>query len=541
VIILGISGGHDANWCVVQDGVLLGAFEKERFTRRRHDSGEVMSLIGRTLKYLGVDPNKIDMIASSEPVHRGTESGLERSRGCIYKRPDQWQSQVVKCFGRELPCISVPHHLAHAAYAHYTGNSYETAVITWDGGGDFYTEDAYSSTTVSSWRGAKFEWLERIDNADFGSLWFMYSRAIFKDANAAGKLMGLAALGSDRMVDALADRFLVPARGSLEGAWIIKNCWPDYYWPPFLRETVDWQNPLAQDVAFAIQAITNHAGLSVSAKVKQWTGHRNLALSGGVALNAYLNTAIRQSGDFDDVFVPPAVNDGGIAVGCALLATHHVQEVSWPPPARNPIEFTGMAYDQKEISAALDRSGLSGRRVTSEEGESIVADALSRNQVVAWYEGRSEHGPRALGHRSILSLPSTTAMRERLNRDIKFREPFRPVAPVVLAGEASHYFEMDWPSPYMLYITKGRACTADCAPAALHVDHTARVQTVEPDCSLGRLLQRVGKLTGTSMLLNTSFNVNAPIVETPADAIDAFLKVPLDMLYLDGTLVERPK
>ncbi|MEA2173472.1 MAG: carbamoyltransferase [Blastocatellia bacterium] len=541
MIILGISGGHDANWCVVKDGVLIGAFEKERFTRRRHDSGEVISFLDRTLKHLGIEPHEIDLIATSEAVHRETESGLRRLSGMTYKRPDEWQTHVVECLGRVFPCISVPHHLAHAAYARYTSPFANTAVITWDGGGDFYTEDAYSSTTVSSWRGAKLEWLERVDNSDFGSLWFMYSRAIFGDGNAAGKLMGLAALGSDKLVEAMADRTLAPVRGSFEGAWTIKNCWPDYYWPPLLREKVDWHDARAQDVAFAVQHLTNQAGMSIVEQVSRKTGHQNLALCGGVALNGYLNTAIRRSGLFADVFVPPAVNDGGVSAGCALFAAHHVLGQPWPVEHQASLEFTGMSYGPEEIESALREAGLAGKKMEAEEAESVVASALSQRQIVAWYEGSSEHGPRALGHRSIISLPDTVYMRDRLNREIKFREPYRPVAPVVLEDEAASFFEIDWPSPYMMYIVKANARSEANAPAAIHSDGTARVQTVKPDSSLGRLTQRVGELTGTPMLLNTSFNVRTPIVETPRDAVEAFQQVPIDLLYLGGWLVERPR
>lgn len=540
MIILGISGGHDANWCVVRDGVLLGAFEKERFTRRRHDSGEVVSLIEPTLRFLGIERSEIDVVATSEPVHRDTEAGYRKLGGSKYKSPDEWQHQVIECLGRVLPCVSVPHHLAHAAYARYTTGFDNTAVITWDGGGDFYTEDAYSSTTVSSWRQGKLEWLQRLDNSDLGSLWFLYSRAIFGDGNAAGKLMGLAAYGTDRMVDAISDRFLAPVRGPFEGAWTIKNCWPDYYCPPFLKEgTIDWQLPVAKDIAFGVQALTNLSGLSIAAKARQVTGYNHLAISGGVALNGYLNTAIRRSGEFEQVFVPPAVNDGGIAVGCALFATHHVFELPWLCATPGPLEFNGMAYSTEQVDAALFRAGLSGKRVDADKAEEVAAEALSRNKVVAWYEGRSEHGPRALGHRSILSLPNRDSVRDYLNRQIKFRESFRPVAPVVLENEATNYFDIDWPSPYMMYIVNAKERTATYAPAAVHVDQTSRVQTVSEDCSLGRIVQRIGELTGTGIVLNTSFNVKTPIVETPQDAVEAFIKVPIDMLYIDGVLVEK--
>lgn len=539
MIILGINGGHNASWCVLQDGVLLGAFEKERFTRKRHDSGEVVSFIDKSLKFLGIDWSKIDLVATSEPVHRNTDPGLRRLAGRKYRRPNEWEYHVVECLGRVLPCVSLPHHLAHAAYARYTSNFDSTAVITWDGGGDFYTEDAYSSTTVSSWKGSKLEWLERIDNSDFGSLWFIYSRAIFGDGNAAGKLMGLAALGSNCLVDEMMDRYLVPMRGLLEGTWSIKNSWPEEEKPAFVSGTCNWQSPTAQNIAFAVQYLTTQAGLAIARDVRQTTGHSNLALSGGVALNGYLNTAIQKSAGFEQVFVPPAVHDGGISVGCALFASNHILGITPPKKAFNSLAFIGMAYSEDGVTNALEKVGLSGQRVDIGEGEAKVAEAIACGKIVAWYEGRSEHGPRALGHRSILCSATDVSMRTRLNDQIKFREAFRPVAPVVLEESAVDYFEIDWTSPYMMYIVNATARGRRDAPAAIHADGTARVQTVKTDCSLGRIVEQVGRLTGVPIVVNTSLNVKSPIVETPRDAIEVFMKVPIDLLYIEGVLVER--
>src|SRR3954462_2811968 len=166
MIVLGVTGGHDANWCVVRDGVLLGAFEKERFSRKRHDTGEVVSLIPATLARLGLTVADIDLVATSEPVWRNTGSGVRRLSGRTYRSIDTWEHHVVEALGRILPCVSVPHHLAHAAYAAYTGGSDDTSVITWDGGGDNFTEDAYTSTSVSRWKDGRLEWIERVDNCD---------------------------------------------------------------------------------------------------------------------------------------------------------------------------------------------------------------------------------------------------------------------------------------------------------------------------------------------------------------------------------------
>jgi carbamoyltransferase len=541
VIILGLSGGHDANWCVIKDGVLLGAFEKERFTRRRHDTGEVVSLVAPSLAFLGLRLEDIDFLATSDPVYRGTGPGHRRLSGKEYQRLDDWQWEVAECLGRTFRSVNVPHHLAHAAYARYTSGFKDTAVLTWDGGGDYHNAGAYACTTVSSWRGDELEWIERIEDSDFGSLWSVYARAIFNDRHAAGKLMGLAALGSDRLIGAMADRFLAPVPMLLDAAWTVRDPWAelDMDQPPFLDEGRSWELPAVQDLAHAVQAITTQAGLSMAESVRRLTGQRHLALAGGVALNGYLNTAIKRRAGYDDVFLPPAVHDGGLAVGCALFAAHNALGIPYSFSPAPTIDFVGMAYSEETVAHALRDASLGATRMEREEAETLVVRALVAGQIVGWYEGRSEHGPRALGNRSILSSPTDDRLRQRLNGMIKFREPFRPVAPVIPVDVAAAYFDMSWVSPHMMYIVEAQPETARLAPAVVHVDGTSRVQTVPTECSLGRIAAAFGHATGVPIIVNTSLNVRTPIVETPRDAIQVFLQVPLSMLYVDGWLLRR--
>lgn len=540
LIILGLSGGHDANWCVVADGILLGAFEKERFTRLRHDSGEVLSLIGPSLAYLGLQPSDIDVVATSEPVHRNSGPGHTILGGREYQRLDDWQWQTIECLGRVVPCLSIPHHLSHAAYAYYASGMQRSAVITWDGGGDYHNTGAYACTTISSWRGSKLEWIERLENSDFGSLWSVYSRVIFGDRHAAGKLMGLAALGSDRLEAAFADRFLAPVSGRLPGCCTVRDIWDDetINHPPLLEGTARWELPSVQDLAYAIQALTTQAGLSIARSLRSTTALEHLAISGGVGLNGYLNTAIKREAGFRDVFVPPAVHDGGLAVGCALFTAHHALDTPYPAK-QAAFDFVGMAYDDEATAQALRKAGLEAARVERDEAEKTIASALASAQIVGWYEGRSEHGPRALGNRSILFSPTDDRIRQRVNGEIKYREPFRPVAPVVLEHNASTYFDITWPSPYMMYIVRAKPIAKKAAPAAVHVDGTSRVQTVDANCSLGRIVSAVGDETGVPIVINTSLNVHAPIVETPYDAIEVFKCVPLSKLYVNGWLLSR--
>lgn len=534
MIVLGVSGGHDANWCVVRDGEVLGAFEKERFTGVRHDGGEVTGLIPATLGYLGLSIADIDVIATSEPVHRGKDPGTRRLAGAKYRSPGEWTHQVVECFGRILPAVSVPHHLSHAAYARYASTEPATTVITWDGGGDFYTEDAYCSTSVSRWEGQKLQWLRRLRNSDLGSLWFTYARAIFGDGNHSGKLMGLAGLGSDRLTDTMRDLFIRPLMPPFEGGVTVKDCWPDYDAPPLIKGPLHWSEPQAADIAYAVQAITTEACLSIGARAAQTAGGDALALSGGVALNGYANTALRTSGLFGRVFVPPAVNDGGIALGAALFATHHVLELPWRAGSQPTWAFLGMGWSEQDAADSLRETAFAWRPVEQQEAEHLAAVAVADRKIVAWFQGRAEHGPRALGNRSILALPADSAMKDRVNATVKFREPFRPLAPVVPERAASRYFGLASPSPWMMHIVPARDLCASAAPGAVHADGTARVQTVDSATPLGRITEEVGELTGTPIVLNTSLNVRTPIVNAPAEAVAAFAATPMDVLFLDG-------
>lgn len=540
MIVLGISGGHDANWCIVEDGVLLGAYEKERFTRERYASGEVVSLIPETLAKLNLTVDDIDLVATTVPVHKNAESGLRLLAGRIYETINDWQHQTVELLGRILPCVCLPHHVAHAAYARYASGFPETAAITWDAGGDLFTVDAHTSTTVSHWKGNRLEWIERVPNSDIGSLWFAYSKVVFSDPNVGGKLMGLASFGTPAMLEQMRDRFMVTQNGTFDGALTVKNCWPDFERPPFGQPGLTWRDRHAKDLAYAVQAITTECGLSLARKARELTGVDRLVLSGGCALNAYTNTAVKRMAGYRDVFVPPAVADGGLAVGCALFALHHVLDVPYRGPRPDFNWATvGMGYTRAEAADSLRAHGLPVAEVDRDEAIDRAAGAIAEERVVGWFEGRSEHGPRALGSRSLLSAVHSDEYRRRLNAEIKYREEFRPVAPVVPERRASEYFSLDAPSPYMMYITEVTdRCAREC-PAAVHVDGTARVQTVDDESGLGRIATAVERRGLPPVIVNTSFNVNSPIVNSPDDAVETFLKSPIDMLYMEGHLVER--
>jgi carbamoyltransferase len=539
MLLLGVSGGHDSNWALVNDCGIIGAFEKERFTRKRHDGGEVMALVANTLKMLGLSAKDVDLVATSEPVHRNTDPGLRLLMGRKYRRADEWSHQVVECFGRVLPCVSIAHHLCHAAYAVYTSGFRDCVAVTLDGGGDFYTEEAYTAATVSIWKAGRFEYLEPIANVDFGSLWYTYAHSVFGDAHQAGKLMGLAGYGSGVLTEQFYYRFTAPVQGPFAGCRAVKNCWPDHFDPPFMEGIVSWESPQAREVACAVQEVTTRAGLELVSRVRTVTGMNQLVLSGGVALNGYLNTAIATSGLFNAVYVPPAVHDGGLALGAALFCKHHL--LGQAPAKSDPCDIAALGHAYPVPPDPSDDLGAAASRLNRAEAVHRCADALAQGKIVAIYTGRSEHGPRALGQRSILAAPNAPRMRDRINRNIKYREHFRPLSPVTLALTAAQYFDISWDSPYMMYIVGCSDRTKRDAFGVCHVDGTARVQTVVESSFLGQILQEFNELAGIPILINTSLNVQQPIVETPVEAAEVFRNVPLDAIWLEGWWAERCK
>jgi len=535
VIILGLSGGHDANWCVWRDGAIVGAFEKERFSRRRHDGGDVTSYLIDTLCYLGLGMQDIDLVATSEPVALAQGPGHTLIGGRRYEHLTDWQWQSVRLLNRVLPCVSIPHHLCHAAYARYTCRAVDAAVVTLDGGGDQYTVNAGASSTVSSWTGARLDWIERIDYTDFGSLWAGYARAVFGSEHAEGKLMGLAAFGSHRLVTQMRDLVLVRAEGLFEGTTVVKNCWPDYRRPPLLPVSTSWEDPRAQDAARAVQEVTNEAALSIAKTARRLTGKSSLALAGGVALNGYMVELLATQAGFEQTFVSPAVNDGGIAVGAALFAAHHELGQALHVEGAPMSPFLGMDYAHWTTTETFGGLSASFGQMEREDAISEAADRLARGQIVAWYEGRSEHGSRALGNRSILSSPTSDAYRNKLNQEVKFRESFRPVAPAVLRERATDYFETSDDSPYMMRIVRCRESVEMEVPAVIHIDGTARIQTLDDSSGgLRQIVEEFDRITGIPLVVNTSLNVRTPIVETPRQAAEVFDSSPIDFIYING-------
>jgi carbamoyltransferase len=301
------------------------------------------------------------------------------------------------------------------------------------------------------------------------------------------------------------------------------------------------QTKQQEDVAAALQAVLEEAYLHLVRRVHERTGLTNLCLAGGVALNAVANGRIRPETPFEGLYIQPAAGDSGIAVGAAFYALNQV--LGEPREFVMDHAYTGPQYTDDECEAALRAAGLEPQRLSDEELFRTVAQRIADGDVVGWFQGRMEFGPRALGNRSIVTDPRRHDMKDTLNARIKHREPFRPFAPSMLAEKAGEWYEQDYTTPFMILVYKTRSDKRDKIPAVNHVDDTGRVQTVERRVAprYYGLIEAFDEQTGVPIVLNTSFNENEPIVMTPEQAIETFLKTRMDVLVLGNNVVQRER
>jgi carbamoyltransferase len=533
--ILGISCGHNANVCLVRDGTLVAHYEKERQTRVKDDAGDVEDLVLLMLGDHRVALDEIDLIASSWPVwpERGVTGKL--IDGELYASVFETSQHTMQVLGRRLPALMVPHHLGHCAYAFHLSGFEDADIIAVDAGGNF------TASVVGHGTGAHVEIDHDLAPGNIGSLWSMASRDIFGDILAAGKVMGLAPYGRPLLLDRLTSRYQI----DVEGFAIPGPSWSDdpILEAHLLRRSDRWRTAEAQDLASSIQSLTNLTLVGLATELRRRTGRSHLCLSGGVALNGIANEHVSRRSGYESVYVPPAVDDRGLSIGFALFALAEL--TGRRCPTIDP-RFLGRPYSPDDVRQIA--SGLSGDFEVRHIGETGVAEAIAREvslgRTVALWCGRSESGPRALGHRSILADARRAEMADHLNVVVKDRETFRPFAPAILDTASPTMCEMDGPSSYMLRVVPLREEAKALYPAICHVDGSTRPQTVVADDPatevLAGVLQAMASSSGTPLVVNTSFNVRGqPIVESPRDAAAAFRSSSIDALALEGWLVCR--
>jgi carbamoyltransferase len=558
--ILGISYNyHDAAACLVRDGRPLAAAEEERFSRRKHDADFPRHAIGYCLQEAGMEAADLDAIAFYEKPARKLERVLQIGKLYAPASHENVVAQfshvinsginVERMIRHELkfegPIYFCEHHLAHAASAFFVSPYEDAAVLTVDGVGEWSTCADFIG------QGGSIQLQREIHYPH--SLGLLYSAITsylgFKVNDDEYKVMGLASYGKPRFRKEVEDLVHIHADGSFTLA-------PAYFAfmydrqkmysakleellgpARFSKETITDRH---RDIAASIQSVTEDIMVAMARSCREKSAQTNLCLAGGVAQNCVANSRILERSGFENVFVQPAPGDSGAAMGSALWASHQI--LREPRQIGDHHTLLGPAFSEQEIAASLDRRGMNYLRLDEEALCRRVALLISKNFVIGWFQGRMEFGPRALGSRSILANPCAPDMKEILNARVKFREEFRPFAPAVTEEAAPAYFDLGGRSPFMLFTPKVRPERMDEIPSVTHVDGTARVQTVSKmeHPLFHRLIESFGSISGTPVLINTSFNVRGePIVCTPDDAIKCFSATDIDFLAMGPFLVTK--
>ncbi|RII20949.1 Decarbamoylnovobiocin carbamoyltransferase [Streptomyces sp. YIM 130001] len=564
--------GHDAAASLLVDGELVAAVEEERLNREKKTTDFPVRSIAWCLEQAGLQFSDIDLIAIpfdfsagvldemlsgivSAPVPPAAKLQLLGSIGTLYSEVVSHEAILADFAARTgfTPdpdkVVFVPHHLAHAMTGYYAAGMRDSAFLISDG-----RAEVLSTLTGEIRDGRVRVFEESAIGAEYsmGMLFSAITRFLgFVPNNDEYKVMGLSGYADPPSPNPFVEQFVeLGDQGTYRFARPLETDNPqsldplfEEYFGPF-RDSLEYRSRVAAAAQEMLSVVTRHQLRALEAR----TDLDHLLFEGGVALNCLNNTPLLQSSRFDDMDVSFGASDTGVTLGAAVHAwLHHPDSAGEPRPAHRVTPYLGPEYDDSVIEKALAECDgrIEWRRLSGdEEVVEKVAQLLTEKVVIGWYEGRLEHGPRALGHRSILANPNFPDIKDVINTRVKHREPFRPFAPIVLESDAPKIFDMGRKtrSPYMTFVFPVRPEFQDVIPGATHVDGTSRVQTVtdEDTPRLASLLRRFTALTDVPCLLNTSFNVaGEPIVCTPADALKCFLGTEIDHLVLGDYLVSK--
>lgn len=564
--ILGISCYyHDAGAALVKDGQLVAAAEEERFTRQKHYSDFPKEAVAYCLKEAGITIDEVDYIGFYEKplvkFNRILETILARwplTYTSWVKSMPIWLltklrigNTIQKELGTEKDIYYCQHHLAHAASAFLVSPFKESAIITADGVGEWTT------TGWGTGRGSEIVIEKEIRFPHSVGLLFSAITAYlgFRVNDAEWKVMGLAPYGKPTYVDKFREVVDIRDDGSFRlnmkyfshthsTEKMFSRKWEELFGRPQRPKETELDS-FHEDIAHSGQKIVEEIMVKMAAHVHHATGMENICIAGGVGLNCVANWRILQESGFRNIFIQPAAGDSGGALGSAFYLYNSV--------LKNPRTFVmahtcwGPGFSDAEIRQALDATGMQYRYLDREE-ELLEESArfIAEGKVVGWFQGRMEFGPRALGARSLIADARNPRMKDIINAKVKFREAFRPFAPAVLKERAHEFFEMPegMDAPFMLLVPKVRSSFHAVLPAITHRDGTGRVQTVteEHNGRFYRLIRTFGARTGVPVVINTSFNVRGePIVCTPRDALNTFVKTGIDVLVMGNFVVtEKP-
>jgi carbamoyltransferase len=589
--ILGISCYyHDAAAAILRDGQLIAAAEEERFTRVKHDFSFPEAAIRFCLETAKIQGGDVDYVAFFEKPFRKFDRILmtvlqtyPQSYKVFRESMITWMIDKLWVGAKISAHLGIPkdrvlfceHHLSHAASAFLCSPFEEAAILTVDGVGEWVTG------TWGVGRGNHIELRKQmVFPHSLGLLYSAFTAFLGFEVNEGEyKVMGMAPYGQPRYVDKVWKVIRQDTDGSFSldmdyfcfhhstdrtfnGRFIqlfgeprspklqfftTASGFPKYFGdPPSNYEELCDLNQHYADIAASIQNVTEEILLGMARHIQKETGLKRLCIAGGVGLNSVANHRILRETPFEELFIQPAAGDGGGALGAALWTDSTL--LGNPRRFRMDHAYWGKGYELGEVREFLERNRISYQHIESDDRlMNLVVERLQQGKVIGWFQDRFEWGPRALGNRSILADPRNPEMKDIVNTKIKFREPYRPFAPSVLAECAESYFELPnalqhYPARYMLYVVPVRPSKRDLLPAITHVDGTGRLQTVfrEANPRYYQLIELFGQASGVPAVLNTSFNLKGePIVNTPANALNTFSKSEMDTLVLGNFILEK--
>lgn len=551
--ILGISCYyHDAAACLLKDGEIVAAAQEERFTRKRHDQDFPTNAIKYCLRSADITIGDVDYVGfydkplvKFERILTTYLATWPRSLPSFLKaiplwlRRKLWIPQTIqKELEYEGEVLMIEHHMSHAASAFLVSPFDEAAIITVDGVGEWAT------STMGHGKGSEIELFKEVRFPhSLGLLYSAYTYYLgFKVNSAEYKVMGLAPYGEPKYYDQVLETISFGDDGGFRmnmkyfsydyGLKMTNGHFETLFGQP-RRKPESKLDQFHMDIAASVQKVTEEIVLRMACHAHDVTGSKNLCMAGGVALNCVANGRILRETPFEEIFIQPAAGDAGGAVGVATYIYHTVlgNERTW----QWQHAFLGPEYSTDEIREYLDTHDIKYVELDEDDLIERTARKIEEQNVIGWFQGRMEFGPRALGSRTIIADARNPKNQDVVNMKIKFRESFRPFAPSVLEERVSDWFELDKPSPYMLLVAQVRE-DRRTIPAVTHVDGSARIQTVDPITNplYYRLIRRFEENTGCPVIINTSFNVRGePIVCTPHDGYVCFMRTDMDVLVMD--------
>ncbi len=561
--ILGISCYyHDSACCLIMDGEVIFAAQEERYTRKKHDEAFPKRAIEEAFRVAGITVSDLTAIGFYEKpllkffdrILRTAFKVWPRGFTTYHRAMQEWMmkklwipTNIEKELKYKGPIYYVQHHESHAASSYYPSGFSDAAIVTVDGVGEWAT------TTIGSGRGIEMKIKEEVHFPN--SLGLLYSALTyylgFRVNSAEYKVMGLAPYGEPKYMKEMRELITLLPDGSFRlnmkyfnyeyGLTMTGRAIEELFGQP----TRKGESPLTQfhkDVARSLQEVTEEAMMGICKRAKGVCPSENLCLAGGVALNCVANGKILRSGLFKNIFIQPASGDAGGALGVAYLIWHRIFNGARTKKMEHA--FLGNEYAQADIESFLRSENVPFDVIPEGQLSDHVAELLEGENVIGWFQGRMEFGPRSLGNRSIIADARNKENWQKVNLKIKFRESFRPFAPTVLEERVSDYFDLDRESPYMLLVADTKPEKRNEIPAVTHVDGSARIQTIRRDQNprYYELIKAFEKRTNCPVIINTSFNVRGePIVESPKDALNCFLHTHMDYLVLGNCLLSKSK